>query len=51
MQQELDSYRELAVETEKRLLALQEQCDAREAMLLGTLVGWFMNQIKLREPN
>ncbi len=51
MQQELDSYRQLAVETEERLLALQEQCNAREAMLLGTLVGWFMNQIKMREPN
>ena len=48
MQQELDSYRQLAVETEERLLALQEQCNAREAMLLGTLVGWFMNQLKIR---
>ena len=50
LQQELDGYRQLAVETEERLLTLQEQCDARQAMLLGTLVGWFMNQIKLREP-
>ncbi len=51
LQHELDGYRQLAVETEKRLLTLQEQCDARQAILLGTLVGWFMNQIKLREPN
>lgn len=49
LQDEIDSYRELAAETEERLLSLQEQCDARQAMLLGTLVGWFMNQIKLRE--
>lgn len=46
---ELDGYRRLAVETEQRLLTLQEQCDARQAMMLGTLVGWFMNQLKLRE--
>jgi hypothetical protein len=46
---ELESYRQLAVETEERLLDLQERCDARQAMMLGTLVGWFMNQLKLRE--
>ncbi len=49
LQDEIASYRELAAETEERLLSLQEQCDARQAMMLGTLVGWFMNQIKLRE--
>jgi hypothetical protein len=38
----------LASETEQRLLELQERCDEREAMMLGTLVGWFMNQLKLR---
>lgn len=46
---EVESYRQLAAETEDRLLALQENCDARQAMMLGTLVGWFMNQVKLRE--
>lgn len=46
---ELTSYRELAAETEQRLLTLQEKCDERQALLLGTLVGWFMNQVKLRE--
>lgn len=46
---DVDSYRELAAETGDRLLKLQEQCDARQAMMLGTLVGWFMNQVKLRE--
>ena len=49
LQQELDSYRQLAAETEERLLDLQEHCDAKQAMMLGTLVGWFMNQVKLRE--
>jgi hypothetical protein len=47
---EVEGYRQFAAETENRLLALQEQCDARQAMMLGTLVGWFMNQVKLREP-
>lgn len=46
---ELASYRELTAETEERLLTLQEKCDTRQAMMLGTLVGWFMNQLKLRE--
>lgn len=45
----IDGYRRLAAETEERLLQLQENCDARQAMMLGTLVGWFMNQLKLRE--
>jgi CDP-4-dehydro-6-deoxyglucose reductase len=49
LQDELDSYRRFAAETEERLLHLQEQCDARQAMMLGALVGWFMNQLKLRE--
>lgn len=49
LQDQVDSYRDFAAQTEERLLRLQEQCDARQAMMLGTLVGWFMNQIKLRE--
>ncbi|MDJ0738143.1 MAG: hypothetical protein QNJ91_00380 [Gammaproteobacteria bacterium] len=49
LEDDLASYRQFAAETETRLLSLQEQCDARQAMMLGTLVGWFMNQIKLRE--
>ena len=49
LQDALQSYRQLTTETEERLLQLQEQCDARQAMMLGTLVGWFMNQLKLRE--
>ena len=49
LRDELDGYRALTAETEERLLELQENCDARQAMVLGTLVGWFMNQLKLRE--
>jgi hypothetical protein len=49
VQAELDGYRQLASETEQRLLDLQERCDERQAMMLGTLVGWFMNQLKLRD--
>ena len=49
LRDELDGYRELTAETEERLLKLQENCDARQAVMLGTLVGWFMNQLKLRE--
>ena len=49
VQDELDSYRHLVAETEERLLELQERCDTRQAMMLGTLVGWFMNQLKIRE--
>ena len=45
---EVASYQRFAAETETRLLQLQEQCDARQAMMLGTLIGWFMNQMKLR---
>lgn len=45
---ELDSYQRFAVETERRLLDLQERCDERQAMMLSTLVGWFMHQLKLR---
>jgi len=48
LQEEVDGYQQLAAETEHRLLALQERCDERQAMMLGTLVGWFMNQLKLR---
>jgi hypothetical protein len=47
-EEELAGYRKLVAETEERLLELQERCDARQAMMLGTLVGWFMNQLKIR---
>jgi hypothetical protein len=48
LNEEVVSYQQFASETERRLLELQENCDARQAMMLGTLIGWFMNQLKLR---
>jgi hypothetical protein len=48
LRDEVDSYQQFAAETEHRLIELQERCDTRQAMLLGTLLGWFMNQLKIR---
>jgi hypothetical protein len=31
------------------MLELQEQCDRKQAMLLGNLIGWFMHQCKIRQ--
>ena len=49
LKDELDAYRTLAADTEQRLLSLQGQCEHREAGLLGALIGWYMNQVSLRE--
>lgn len=49
LRDEIAGYRQFVAETEFRLLDMQEQCHTRQAMMLGTLVGWFMNQVKLRE--
>jgi len=43
---EVADYQRFATETERRLLELQERCDARQAVMLGTLIGWFMSQLK-----
>jgi len=51
LQAQVDSYRELAALTEQQLVHLQEQCERREASMLGTLIGWYMNQVKLREQD
>lgn len=51
VQDQLASYRQLAAETSDRLLELQERCDRRQAMLLGTVIGWYMHQVKLRESD
>lgn len=48
VEDQLDSYKELTRETSERLLDLQERCDRKQAMLLGTLIGWYMHQVKLR---
>jgi hypothetical protein len=44
-----DDYRNLLDETQTQLLDLQEQCDQKQAMLLGNLIGWFMHQCKIRQ--
>lgn len=49
LQAQVDSYRELTEQTKTELLALQEQCNKREASMLSTLIGWYMNQATLRE--
>ena len=48
LRDEVDSYQRFAVETQQRLVELQQRCEEREAMLLGSLLGWFMNQLKIR---
>ena len=49
LQAQVDSYQELTEQTKAELLALQDRCQKREASMLGTLIGWYMNQAKLRE--
>ena len=48
LQDKVDSYRQLAAATEARIQAIQEHCDQRQAGLLQTFLGWYMNQNKLR---
>lgn len=45
----LDSYRQMAGEMTDRLMALQDHCDRKQAVMIGSLVGWFLHQCKLRE--
>ena len=51
LQSQVASYRELATQTEQQLISLQERCERREASMLGTLIGWYMNQVKLRDQD
>ena len=45
----IDDYRSIVNEMQDRLVALQKQCDKREALMLNSVIGWFMHQCKLRE--
>lgn len=45
----VDDYRLLLDETQTQLLDLQEQCDKKQALLLGNVIGWFMHQCKIRK--
>ncbi len=51
VEDQLASHKELAAETSERLLELQERCDRKQAMVLGTLIGWYMHQVKLRDDH
>lgn len=51
LQDQLASYEQLSDEMADRLVALQESCDKRQSMILGALIGWYMHQVKLREPH
>lgn len=49
VQDELAGYKQLAQETETQLLDFQSRCDRQQAKLLGTLIGWYMHQLKMQE--
>ncbi|MGD8309726.1 MAG: hypothetical protein PVG98_09800 [Chromatiales bacterium] len=42
---QLAGHRALARELEERLLGLQEACDRRQSVLLGSLITWFQHQL------
>ena len=50
-QDRVESYRKLADETQDRLIELQDRCDQGQSMLLGTLIGWYMHQVRLRDTS
>lgn len=47
LKEQLNGYKDLAATTENRLLEMQARCDKKQSMILGTFVGWYMNQVKL----
>lgn len=51
LKDQVASYEQLSDEMADRLVALQDSCDKRQSMMLGTLIGWFMHQVKLREDH
>lgn len=51
LRDQIHSYEDLSDEMADRLVALQESCDKQQSMMLGTLIGWYMHQVKLREPH
>ncbi len=46
----LQGYRQLAAEMADRLLEVEERCDRRQALMLNTLIGWYLHQVKLHDP-
>lgn len=51
LEDQITSYETLSDEMADRLLVLQESCDQKQSMLLGTLIGWYMHQVKVREDH
>ena len=45
---QLDGYRALARELERRLMGLQDACDRRQSVLLGSVISWFQHQMARR---
>ena len=45
---ELDAYRGITAELKARLEGLQEDCDHRQKVLLGTVITWLMHKLDQR---
>jgi len=45
-EEELEKHQVLATGLKQRLCSLQDQCDKRQARLLGGLITWFSNELK-----
>ena len=46
---QINSYEQLVQEMKQRLSHFQSHCDKRQSLMVNTLIGWFFNQVKLRE--
>ncbi|MGD2117734.1 MAG: hypothetical protein PVG66_05195 [Chromatiales bacterium] len=46
---QINSYEQLVLEMKQRLTDFQSRCDKRQSIMLNALIGWFFNQVKLRE--
>lgn len=51
LRDQVQSYEQLSDEMADRLVALQDGCDKQQSMILGTLIGWYMHQVKMREAH
>ncbi len=45
----IDDYRAIVGEMQDKLVALQEQCDKRLALMLNSVIGWFIHLCKLQD--
>lgn len=51
LEDQLEAYKQLSQQMTTRLHHVQEHCDRKQAMLLNTVLGWYMNQVKLRDED